>query len=116
MRMLLLLCSLFLAWGARAEELARGIDFDREIGRSLSSIRNGLKDLIDQARRIAPGGGQGRSSRLRQLYDRYTMEAERDVHEAAFGLSGKAALPAGRASKPAAAESTQEFGDNVELF
>ena len=52
------------------------------------------------------------------------MEAERDVHEAAFGASHKAktktkakALP-GRAAVAAAPvpEADSEFGDNVELF
>jgi methyl-accepting chemotaxis protein len=108
-------------WGGRADELARRIVFDREIGRSLAEVRRSLESQITAARIIAPGGGKGRSTRLRQLYDRYTMEAERDVHEAAFGSGGKAKSPArlpGRKAAPAlsAAQDSSEFGDNVELF
>ena len=101
-------------WGDRAEVLARDISFDREIGRSLTSLRSALESQITASKKLVPGGGRGRSARLRQLYDRYTMEAERDVHEAAFGLSRKT-KPARRESL-AAAQASAEFGDNVELF
>ena len=101
-------------WGARADELARSINFDREISRSLSGIRRSLDEQIATARKLVPSGGKGRSSRLRQLYDRYTMEAERDVHEAAFGQSRtKRAAPS---KAKAIAQEPTEFGDNVELF
>jgi methyl-accepting chemotaxis protein len=112
-------------WGGRADELSRRIVFDREIGRALSDVRRVLDGQIDAARKIAPGGGKGRSARLRQLYDRYTMEAERDVHEAAFGASGRAkALPGRTRALPGrqavaadpASDAASEFGDNVELF
>ncbi|MHC1789250.1 methyl-accepting chemotaxis protein [Solidesulfovibrio sp.] len=101
-------------WGDRADELARGISFDKEIGISLARIRHALDAQIATARRLVPEGGKGRSARLRQLYDRYTMEAERDVHEAAFGMSQKK-LPQ-RAKVQAIAQESTEFGDNVELF
>ena len=101
-------------WGERAGELARDISFDREIGHSLAGIRDALESRIAAAKKLVPGGGRGRSARLRQLYDRYTMEAERDVHEAAFGRSRKMA-PA-RPAALAAAPTPAEFGDNVELF
>ena len=103
-----------LTWGGRADELAHSIDFDREIGRSLAAIRRTLDGQITAARKLVPSGGKGRSTRLRQLYDRYTMEAERDVHEAAFGQS-RAKLP-GRPQAKAIAQAPTEFGDNVELF
>lgn len=101
------------ALGARAGEVGRTIDFDKDIGSRLGTIRRTLEGQVGLARKLAPAGGQGRSSRLRELYDRYTMEAERAVHEAAFGLA-----PALRqAASPAAApEDAGEFGDNVELF
>ena len=102
------------AWGGRAEELARDISFDREIGRSLSSLRNALESQIAASKRLVPGGGRGRSARLRQLYDRYTMEAERDVHDAAFGQPRK--MKPARRETLAAAQPPAEFGDNVELF
>ncbi len=99
--------------GDRAIGVGRGIDFDKDIGARLTSISRTLEKLIAKAREVVPEGGKGRSHQLRQLYDRYTMEAERAVHEAAFGK----ALAVSQAS---AAASTQEpageFGDNVELF
>lgn len=102
-------------WGGRADELSRRIVFDREIGRALSEVRRVLDGQIAAAKTIAPGGGKGRSARLRQLFERYTMEAERDVHDAAFGTSrGAKALP-GRAAAPVSGADS-EFGDNVELF
>lgn len=101
-------------WGGRADELARGIVFDKEIGASLARTRRSLDNQISAARRLVPEGGKGRSARLRQLYDRYTMEAERDVHEAAFGTSRKK-LPQRQEARTVAPEAT-EFGDNVELF
>lgn len=101
-------------WGARADELAHSIDFDRDIDSSFSGIRHSLDEQIAAARKLVPSGGKGRSNRLRQLYDRYTMEAERDVHEAAFGQSRTK-----QTAKPQAKSLVQEpteFGDNVELF
>ncbi|MFP5260196.1 MAG: methyl-accepting chemotaxis protein [Acidobacteriota bacterium] len=103
-----------LSWGDRAGELARDISFDREIGHSLAAMRDTLESQIAAAKKLVPGGGRGRSARLRQLYDRYTMEAERDVHEAAFGRSRKTAPD--RPAALAAAPPPTEFGDNVELF
>ncbi|MHC1710667.1 MAG: methyl-accepting chemotaxis protein [Solidesulfovibrio sp.] len=99
-------------FGARAGEVARGIDFDKDIGARLTAIRKTLEGQATKARSLAPDGGKGRSAHLRELYDRYTMEAERAVHEAAFGL----ALPPAAARKNDAPEESGEFGDNVELF
>ncbi len=102
--------------GAQARDLGQGIVFDQDVGGRLAAIRATLQEQADQARQLVPDGGQGRSASLRALYDRYTMEAERAVHEAAFGLTpakagGAAAGPAGPAQEDAG-----EFGDNVELF
>jgi len=100
-------------FGNKARSVSDGIDFDRDLVGRLQGIRDALDDQAGQARRIAPAGATGRGARLRALYDRYTMEAERAVHEAAFGLasSGKSPLPAADSS-----EAAGEFGDNVELF
>jgi methyl-accepting chemotaxis protein len=101
------------ALGGRAMDIASGIDFDKDIGARLQAIGKTLNDQASQARTLAPDGGKGRSARLRALYDRYTMEAERAVHEAAFGLSA----PAAKTSKrKAVAADSGEYGDNVELF
>ena len=101
--------------GDRAAQVGAGIDFDRDIGQRLAAIRRTLDDQVAMARQIAPDGGSGRSARLRQLYDRYTMEAHRAVHAAACGLEAGAAAAA-TASDGAAGEASGEFGDNVELF
>jgi len=98
--------------GAQAGEVARGIDFDKDIGARLTAIRKTLEGQAAKARTLAPDGGRGRSGHLRALYDRYTMEAERAVHEAAFGL----APPPVATGKNPPPEETGEFGDNVELF
>jgi len=100
------------AIGDRAIEVGRSIDFDKDIGGRLTAISRTLEGQIAKARGLAPDGGKGRSNRLRQLYDRYTMEAERAVHEAAFGASpGKA-----RTGTDQVLEPSGEFGENVELF
>ena len=101
--------------GDRAAQVGAGIDFDRDIGRRFAAIRRTLDDQVAMARKFAPDGGSGRSARLRQLYDRYTMGAERAVHEAAFGLEGGAAATTASAGGPTG-EASGEFGDNVELF
>uniref|UniRef100_I2Q1J4 Methyl-accepting chemotaxis protein n=1 Tax=Desulfovibrio sp. U5L TaxID=596152 RepID=I2Q1J4_9BACT len=101
------------ALGGRAGEVGRSIDFDKDIGSRLAAIRRTLEGQVGLARKLAPEGGLGKSSRLRELYDRYTMEAERAVHEAAFGL---APAPRDTANPVAAQEDAGEFGDNVELF
>jgi methyl-accepting chemotaxis protein len=99
--------------GNKARSVSAGIVFDRDLVKRLQGIRNILDDQAGQARQIAPAGAAERGTRLRALYDRYTMEAERAVHEAAFGLapSGEPVLPAADSSAAAG-----EFGDNVELF
>lgn len=104
--------------GTRAAEVGQGIDFDREIGSRLAAIRRTLDGQVAKAREIVPEGGQGTSTRLRELYDRYTMEAERAVHETAFGLApvGKKKADPGTAAPEAASTDAGEFGDNVELF
>ncbi len=101
--------------GAHAARVAEGITFDRDIGARLETIRSALREQVDGARTLVPEGGSGRSARLRQLYDQYTMEAERAVHEAAFGLAATPAVSAGAAEEGEAGQ-TGEFGDNVELF
>jgi hypothetical protein len=100
-------------FGERARLVGLGITFDRDLVARLMAIGKILADQAHQTRRLLPDGGAGRGSRLRALYDRYTMEAERAVHEAAFGLVP--VVPASQA-EPASSSESGEFGDNVELF
>lgn len=101
------------SYGAQARTVGRGIDFDRDLTARLSALEQTLQRQVDAAKPLVTQGGAARGARLRELYDRYTMEAERAVHEAAFGLA-----PASRptASEPLASSESGEFGDNVELF
>ncbi len=99
--------------GTRAGEVARSIGFDRDIGSRLHEIRRILDTQARAIRVLVPEGGKGRSPRLRALFDRYTMEAERAVHEAAFGTPPASAASSRQAEVP---EEAGEFGDNVELF
>ena len=103
--------------GARAEAVGRAIAFDRDIGGHLAAVRRTLEDQVGRARSVAPEGGRGRSVRLRELYDRYTMAAERAVHEAAFGqVPAGAGLAAAVPASPEHPADEEGFGDNVELF
>jgi len=99
--------------GSKAMEVANSIDFDKDIGKRLVAIRRKLEEQVAKARTLVPDGGKGRSARLRELYDRYTMEAERAVHEAAFGRAAPQRVASGQDQS---AGETGEFGDNVELF
>lgn len=101
-------------FGSRARLVGRGIDFDKDLVQNLTRIRDALAEQVEQAHRIAPVGAAGRGSRLQELYDRYTMDAERAVHEAAFGLAADSEAAEGPVQ--AIPEETGEFGGNVELF
>lgn len=107
------LSSASVEFGNQARSVSDGIDFDRDLVARLQGIRETLDAQSVEARGIAPDGGAGRGARLRALYDRYTMEAERAVHEAAFGIA-----PAGDggSTAPDHPDAADEFGDNVELF
>jgi len=101
-------------FGARSRSVGKHIDFDKDLVGSLSRIRDSLAKQADEARQLVPGGAAARGVRLQELYDRYTMDAERAVHEAAFGLQAGTGDAAGSAR--AVPAETGEFGDNVELF
>lgn len=104
-------------FGSRARSLGQRIDFDKDLVQNLARIRNALAEQAETARHLAPEGAAARGTRLQELFDRYTMDAERAVHAAAFGLQADApaAVPAADSSPALPAESG-EFGDNVELF
>jgi methyl-accepting chemotaxis protein len=91
----------------------RAANLDREICPSLDRAREEMRDLGATAREAAPlSTDTGRPQRLKELLSRYTMEVERLVHEAAFGLGG------GPAAATAGGGSADVSGvdDNVELF
>ncbi len=85
--------------GLALEELAGSITLVEDVCPGLMEARGELDELVRLAREAVPEADDlGRPERLRQLLARYTMEAERMVHETAFG------------------EAAQDEGDDVDLF
>jgi len=100
--------------GQAVQVLASGVHFHEEVGAQLESARLKLEGFCVTTRAIAPPEKDARRpERLKELFSRYTMEAERDVHESVFGAGVTAASPE---TRPAAAGGDDGFGDNVELF
>ena len=82
--------------GSQMLELAEGTDIHRTVGADLGAVRENVSRLILDAEEVAPHADeQARSERLKELLGRYTMEAERLVHEAAAAVKPvKTELPA----------------------
>ena len=82
--------------GSQMLELAEGTDIHRTVGADLGAVREKVSRLILDAEEVAPHADeQARSERLKELLGRYTMEAERLVHEAAAAVKPvKTELPA----------------------
>ena len=102
----------------RVRDLA--MDLSREIGETVDSLefQHGLLEamtvaevklqkLIEALQKVLPAGmGMSQSPKLREMLDRYTMDAERLVHENVLGIT----------SESVGQEDEGEFGGNVELF
>lgn len=74
------------ALGADMDRLVDGIRLDQDICPGLDAARDELRGLADSSRALVPVSDDvGRPARLKDLLSRYTMEAERLVHESAFG-------------------------------
>jgi len=72
--------------GGDTDRLVRSIRLDAEICPGLDKSRDALRTVADEAREMVPvSDDAGRPARLKDLLSRYTMEAERLVHESAFG-------------------------------
>lgn len=103
--------------GEAVQGLASGVHFHEEVGERLETARKSLESFGGVAQAIAPMETDARRpERLRELFSRYTMEAERDVHESVFGASGQARPETQRQEASPAATGGDGFGDNVELF
>lgn len=91
--------------------VVRDAVMDRDICAELDAVRADMGVVVGAARQAVPLADDAhRSQRLKELLSRYTMEAERLVHEAAFGEGGGAA-------RDAAEGEVELFDDgNVELF
>jgi len=80
----------------------------------LEATRAALEEVRSNSRTIVPlDQDVRRPERLRELFGRYTMEAERDVHETVFG-GGEKRVPSEERPRPGRGE--DGLGDNVELF
>jgi len=102
------------ALGEAVQGLASGVHFHEEVGDRLESVRRDLDDFRALSKRIVPlESDVRRPERLRELFGRYTMEAERDVHESVFGTAEKAEKGSGRQKST---PDEDGLGDNVELF
>lgn len=112
--------------GKSIREMTRKIDFHTDVAGKLEEVRRFLAEARGLAQEVVPlETDRNRSERLQKLYERYTMETERDVHEAAFGANspggaGRLAeseieLFDGSDSQEAGA-GDDGFGDNVDLF
>ena len=104
------------ALGRDLEELAGGITLAEDVCPGLMEARGELDTLVRLAREAVPEADDvGRPERLRELLARYTMEAERMVHETTFGSEAVAQTRGGD-------EEVELFGDDadaddgVELF
>lgn len=75
-----------------------------------------LHELVDQVGPYVQQAKGGRhSAKLKEMLKRYTMEAERLVHENVLG-GGVASLEAAHAGDTAVSDDPDGLGDNIELF
>lgn len=97
--------------GGAVHKVVDRMHFDKAVNKVLDEVGKELERLSAQARELAPEDDQRRPERLRKLLERYTMDVERLVHEAALGVA-----PSTRETEGFAVASDGDFGDNVELF
>ena len=103
-----------------AHALSSEISFHDDIAAELEDIRREFVQWGRDSRAIAPQRQGENESRLKAMLERYTMEAERQVHESAFTQRDSGEVMAEEVS----ASSLQGNGDgpdagewdNVELF
>lgn len=97
--------------GRDVSDLTAGIVFHRQAAEQFDAAESGLADLEQEARVLSPlDKDLHRPERLERLLRRYTMEAERLVHESALDASAR------QGGAAAATSASQEEWDNVELF
>ncbi len=100
--------------GEAVRELASGVRFHDEVAERLDATRASLEKLSLAARKLVPLDQDiRRPERLRELFGRYTMEVERDVHDSVLGGVAKRDPAMGRQRT---VRDETGLGDNVELF
>lgn len=93
--------------GQAVAQLAGRLEGEAQVAGALEGLEQLLERVADEAERRAPGGASRGSRRVQAAAARYTMEAERAVHQVA-------APPRDLAMPPPPAGAA--LGDNVELF
>lgn len=95
---------------ALSEEISGAIEslsFQHGLMDDMAVAQDRFAQLVTSLQRVLPPGAQfSQSPKLREMLERYTMDAERLVHESALGIT----------SGVSSAQSEGEYGDNVELF
>lgn len=100
---------------ALAEEVAESIgslSFQENLIGSMTAAEERLQNAVELMIPVLPPGGVNlESPRLKAMLDRYTMEAERLVHQNVLGQKPQAEAAARKESS-----SIDDLGDNIELF
>ncbi len=110
--------------GRSIQELSERVDFHTKVAKKLEEARESLDRSRGWAKQLVPlEKDHNRSERLKKLYERYTMETERDVHAAAFGAVPKALTGKSNESDvelfddfSSKGGDPDDLGDNVDLF
>ncbi|MBI4807182.1 MAG: hypothetical protein HY795_18350 [Desulfovibrio sp.] len=89
------------------ENTVQSLEFQQKLISSMGEAETVLSRLVLELDAVLPAGAAlSQSPKLREMLDRYTMDAERLVHENALGITSSAS----------AEQDDGEFGGNVELF
>ncbi|GAB6035645.1 arginine N-succinyltransferase [Fundidesulfovibrio butyratiphilus] len=100
---------------ALAEEVAQSIEslsFQDELIVSMTAAEERLQNAVELMIPVLPPGGANlESPRLKAMLDRYTMEAERLVHQSVLGQA-----PQAEDTPIKESALSDDLGDNIELF
>lgn len=116
--------SLFQDMDQGSTELAQGIadmiqevDFHYDVSNELEEFKVMFDDFSTSARELVPiSQDQNRSERLKEMLERYTMEAERLVHQTAFNESDSDDVDLFGDMPAADSSGGDDSWDNIELF
>ena len=88
-----------------------------EKSRTMSEkVLSELNRIVEQSRRLEPASPEFLKN-LKHMEDRYTMNSERQIHEAVARRHNKhASITPVKSAKKAAPKEDSEFGDNIDLF
>ncbi len=101
---------------ARILDAVASLEFHHPLLEAMAVGEARMQDLVELAAPHArPGMGGRHSDKLLEMLKRYTMEAERLVHENVLGGGVAAADPNGYDGVTSPADAN-ELGDNIELF